>query len=189
MKTAVLNLLILDDKTIMAGPLSDYLNSRFGRRVAISTFFDADRCMRAMDNNSHVIILNYFINGKDKDNRYKNGLNTFNSIKKHNPSAEVTMITSNGDMTKATEEMQRGACEYIMHREQYLYDILQVLDSTVVVPLKKIVVLPLKSLVALPVRKITHYYSVKDYLMMFIVAFVSIGLLVFVGYLSAALFR
>ncbi len=189
MKTSALDLVILDDNTIMAGPLSTYLQSRFGKRVNISTFYDAVECMGTLDAKSHVIILSYFINGKDKENGSKNGLNTFNLIKKQNPDTDVTMITSDGDLERATQEMQRGACEYIVQREQYLYDILRMLNTNVLIPIKTIVVLPLQKLITLPVRRIIHYYSVKEYLTMFVIAFVSVGILVLVGFLSADFFR
>ena len=179
MRASSLNLMLLDDNTLIAIPLSNYLNKRFGARVNISTFFDIDKCLRAIDEKSHVIILDYLQN--NKSHSYKNGLKNFNSIKNLKPKTEVTMITSDGNMTQATEEMQRGACEYVMQSEQYVYNIPKLVNKIVIAPIKKVVTLPIK--------QVTHYYNVKDYIMMFVVAFISIGVLVLVGYLSAAFFR
>lgn len=178
MKVAAIDLLILDDNGLMADGLSKYLNQRFGTKVNISTFFDMDECMQKIGKRSHVIVLDYFLNGKDKG--AKNGLKIFNSIKNRIPKIEVTMITSDDDVERATQAMQIGASEYIIDKEPGLYDILILFN--------KVVFSPIKTLVTLPVRKIIHYYDIKDYITMYVSAFTLLSILVIIGMLAVKLF-
>lgn len=189
MGSAAINLVLLDSKSVMAGPLSSYLNNRFGKRVNISTYYDADKCMRSIDEKSHVVILNYYFDANEKERDSKASLNIFNTIKKVNPSGDVTMITSGGNLENVTKELQRGTCEYIMQREQYLHDLIHLINTRLLTPVKTLVVLPLQNLITLPVRKAINLYSLKEYVALFVIAFISVGILVLVGFLSADFFR
>jgi hypothetical protein len=179
MKSPTLNLIIIDSNTLLAGSISGYLNNRFGQRINLSTFFDVDKCIETLNEKSHVIILNYFLNGKNKKDETKNVRSILNSIKTQKPRAKAIIVTSDGDMAKATEEIQRSISLYILLREQHLHTVLRMFD--------KLVVSPIKTIAVLPIKKIIHYYSVKNYLMMFLIVFLSVGVLVFAGYLGAEL--
>jgi ActR/RegA family two-component response regulator len=174
MKAPTLNLLILDKNSAIIGPLSNYLNTRFGERIAITAYADIDECAKNINHKSHVLILDYFLNHEDKT--ANKGLKVFDSIKKRNPRNKVTMFSSNEDIALATEEMQQGASKYIMKNERGLYDIIFKLD--------KVVVTPIKTVITLPIRTVMHYYNLKAYIMMFLVAFASVGLLVIGGFLA-----
>ena len=104
MKNAALELLILDDNTLIANALSKKLQMNFGTKINVSTFFDADKCLRNIGGQSHVIIIDYFIDSNYKG--FRNGLTIFNYIKKSNPEAAVTMITSNKGISIAREEIE-----------------------------------------------------------------------------------
>jgi DNA-binding NtrC family response regulator len=179
MKTAALNLLLVDDNTLIAGQLSKYLNNRFGKRINVLTFIDTDTCIQNINQHSHVIILDYFLNEEEK--AFKNGLKHFNSIKKINHRTKVTILTSNSDVATATEEMQKETSDYIIKWEKSLQDIFQRFD--------KVIVRPVKTVVTYPVMKIVEYYNINNYLMMFLVAFISIGAIVLAVFLSLQLFR
>jgi hypothetical protein len=177
MKTTPLNLSVLDKNSIIIGPLSTYLNTRFGERINITPYSDAEVCMQFIDDNSHVIILDYFINHEDRTGT--KGLKLFETMKKRKPGSKVTMLSSREDIDVATEEMQQGASKYIMKNERGLYDIRFVLDKAAR-PMKTIVI----PVITLPIRKLVHYYNLKSYLMMFLVAFISVGILVIAGYVG-----
>jgi DNA-binding NtrC family response regulator len=171
MKTHTLNLLLVDDKKLIVSSLSKYLNDRFGMRINISSFFDEESCMLQIDDRSHVIILDYFLNSDSE--KTKNGLEIFNSIKKRSPKTNVTMITSNEDIEDAIKEMQRGTSDYIINRERYLQKILLLLNQAVLYPIKKTIVAP--------IRKIITEYTLQDYITTFILVFIAAGILVFLG--------
>jgi DNA-binding NtrC family response regulator len=145
MKTNQLNLLILDDNSLIADPLSKYLNNRFGSRISLSTFIDADECIRNINRNSHVLILNYAMNGEDKGAGRRAEI--FKSIRKLNPKTDVTMFTSKQGVFDATLEIQKNASDYIRKKERYLQDALSMIDDTVFIPVKTRIIHPLKKLV------------------------------------------
>ncbi len=98
MKTPVLNLVLLDDNTLIATPIKNYLNKKFGAKINVSTFFNVDRCLKAIDKNSHVIILDYLKDNKSDDQQ--SGTKNLDKIKKSKPNIEITLITSNKDITR-----------------------------------------------------------------------------------------
>src|ERR1700741_4124878 len=106
-----LNLLILDDNLAVSGPLTKYLNNRFGSRINLSVFIDGNECIRNVGHDSHVLILNYAMKGEDLG-AYKRG-EIFRHIKKQNPNNEVTMLTSKQNVSDATEEIQARVSDYI----------------------------------------------------------------------------
>lgn len=177
MKTTALNLALLDDSTLMGNTLSAYLTNRFGARVNVSVFYDADRCMRETARDTHVIVLDYAVDGKAR----KNGTEKFNYIKTLHPEREVSLIVSDDEAGAAIEEVQREASEYIIDREGY--------SRNIVHHINKKVVKPIKTFVAYPISQIAHYYSVQNYLMMFVVAFISVGGLVLAGLFAVRLFE
>lgn len=179
MKIPALNLLIVDNNKLIIDTLSKHLVTRFGMGVNISPFFDAESCQVKIDEQSHVIVLDYFLNHEEKEN--KRGLNIFNSIKEKNPTTQVTMISSSEAPLKAMEDMQRETSNYIIKQERSLQKIFRTINRIVISPVYKIVVSPIHVRIILPIRKIISEYTLKDYLVMFIVAFISVGTLVFFG--------
>jgi DNA-binding NtrC family response regulator len=175
MKTTALNLMIHDDNIVIAGPLSQYLANRFGEKINVSSYSDTDICMSNINKQSHVIILNYFLQHEDKRN--KKGLKVFDSIKKRNPETKVTMLTSYEDVTMATEDMKRGTSKYMK---------LNLLNKVLISPFKT-AALPITAVIILPVKQVIHYYKIENYVMMFVVAFASMAILVLAVILSLKL--
>ena len=176
MEPSTLNLVILDDNKVIAGDLSNYLNSRFGARVKIAAFLDAEIGIQNIKEQSHVIILDYCLPNEVKGS--KNGQKFFNSVKRLNPKTKVTVIKSDRDIAGATEEMKRGTSKYIMR--------LNLLHAVVISPFKTVVI-PLSKVITYPIKRILHYYSINQYHMMFLVAFASIAFIVLAVFLSMQL--
>jgi len=143
MSSNTLQLLILDDKTLMVDSLSKYLNDKFGERIKISAFFDTDKCIRSIEEKSQVIILEYFTNAKD--NKTKDGLRILNLIKAESKNTEVTILSSTKEFTEAIEDIKKSASDYIIKRVQLPYTILKLLDKNVLAALKTIIGLPKKN--------------------------------------------
>src|SRR5687768_5703172 len=117
METSPLNLLILDENKMGAEPLKAYLNSKFGTQINISLFFEEEACVRSIDQNSSVIVLNYFLDKNDKT--MERGLKVFNSIRKKKPTVEVIMMTSKMEGARAIDELQEMVTKYITRKEYY----------------------------------------------------------------------
>jgi len=107
METQGINLFIVDDDKLMVTALKTFLQNRFGMSVKISTFNDGDSCLKKVNNETEIVILDYSMEGK-------NGLETLRSIKDINPKTEVIMLSGNEDVAVAVESFRMGAKDYVI---------------------------------------------------------------------------
>ena len=107
METQGINLFIVDDNKLMVAELKHYLKKKFGIGINISTFNDGESCLKQVDKNTHIVILDYFMDGK-------NGLEVLKLIKAINNKTEVIMLSSNEDIALAIETFKNGAKDYVI---------------------------------------------------------------------------
>ena len=107
MENQGMNLFIVDDNNLMVTTLKSYLQNRFGVGMNISTFNDGESCLKMVDKNTQIVILDYYMEGK-------NGLETLRCIKAINPKTEVIMLSSNEDMGVAIETFRAGANDFVI---------------------------------------------------------------------------
>ncbi|HXD94666.1 MAG TPA: response regulator, partial [Bacteroidia bacterium] len=74
MQTQGLNLFIVDDNKSMVTALKQYLQNKFGISLVISTFNDGESCLEKIDKETHIVILDHNMQGK-------NGIEVLKSIK------------------------------------------------------------------------------------------------------------
>ena len=77
METQTLNLFIVDDNQSMVVALKHYIQNKFGKGIKISTFYDGESCIKEVDKDTDLVILDYFLDGK-------NGLDVLKEIKEIN---------------------------------------------------------------------------------------------------------
>ena len=102
METQGINLFIVDDNKLLVAELKHYLKKKFGIGINILTFNDGESCLKLVDKNTHIVILDYFMEGK-------NGLEVLKLIKAINQKTEVIMLSSNVDIALAIETFKNGA--------------------------------------------------------------------------------
>ncbi|MCE3226371.1 MAG: hypothetical protein K0S32_922 [Bacteroidetes bacterium] len=107
MKSQKMNVFIVDDDASMITLVKNHLAKRFGKELTISSFDNGESCLEELNENTHVVILDYYLNGK-------NGLDILQLIKKKNPATEVIMLSNNEDIVAAIESLKRGAWDYII---------------------------------------------------------------------------
>lgn len=107
MRSSKLNVFIVDDDSSTVTLVRNHLHKRFGRGLNISTYEDGESCLENMDEHTHVIILDYYLNGK-------NGLDILQKIKTKNSTTEVIMLSGNEDLVAAIESLKRGARDYVI---------------------------------------------------------------------------
>src|ERR1700746_1905660 len=107
MQTQGINLFIVDDNKLLVTDLKNYLQTRFGVSVKVSTFYDGESCLEKVDKNTHIVILDYFLEGK-------NGVEILKTIKTINPDTEVIMLSGNEDIAVAIESFRNGAKDYVI---------------------------------------------------------------------------
>jgi DNA-binding NarL/FixJ family response regulator len=132
METQGINLFIVDDNKLLVADLKNYLHSRFKNDLEISTFYDGESCLKKINKDTHIIILDYFLDGK-------NGLDILKLIKVSNPKTEVIMLSSNEDIAIAIETFRAGAKDYVIKGDGYWKKIITLVSGMVTKPIKIIV--------------------------------------------------
>ena len=132
MENHEINLFIVDDNKFTVTALKHYLQNRFKFGVKVSTFYDGESCLKKVDKKTDIVILDYFMEGK-------NGLETLKAIKMINPKTEVVMLSSNEDMSLAVETFRAGAMDYVIKGEGSRKKIIGLVNYIIAKPLRFIV--------------------------------------------------
>lgn len=82
---------------------------------AIETFATGELCLQHLSNNPDVIILDYHLNGIDKN--AMNGLDTLDKIKSYNSDIPVVILSSQDSIDVAVNCMHHRAFDYIVKSE------------------------------------------------------------------------
>ena len=82
---------------------------------AIETFATGELCMENLSRDPDVIILDYFLDGIDKD--AKNGIETLDKIKAFSPDIPVVMLSSQDKIDVAINCMHHRAFDYVVKSE------------------------------------------------------------------------
>ena len=123
------NIFIVDDNKLMVMALKQYLQKRFGESVNISTFFDGESCLQKVDEHTHIVILDYYLDGENKT--AKNGIEVLKSIKEINPKTEVIMLSSNEDISVAIESFRTGATDYVVKGDKAWEKLIALVSKTI----------------------------------------------------------
>lgn len=128
MKTAPLSIIILDQHLALGGALGETLDRRFGKRIRLSNFSDADSCIGKLAPDSQVFILDYASDANDPANTRRWKL--FNAIRWADPQSMITLLRSTGNITVAKEKMLKQISTFIVKKENHLYALLNHLDES-----------------------------------------------------------
>ena len=156
METQGLNLFIVDDNKLMVTALELFLKNRFGTSIQISTFNDGESCLEKVDKETHIVILDYFMEGK-------NGLEILKSIKSINPKTEVIMLSSNENIALAIETFRAGAKDYVIKGNDSWKKVTQLVNE----------------IITEPIRSIVREYGVLKFMVIFFITFFAMGAFVY----------
>lgn len=155
MQAQGMNLFIVDDDKLVVSDLKIYLNHRFGNDVNISTFYDGESCLEKLDKDTHVVILDYNLNGQ-------NGLEILKQIKEKNPKTEVIMLSGNEDIALAIQSFRGGASDYVIKGQGALKKISKLVFN----------------IITEPIRIIVREFGVSKFMAIFLLTFVIMGVVV-----------
>ena len=82
---------------------------------AIETFATGELCMENLSHNPDAIILDYLLNGIDKN--AMNGIETLDKIKAFNPDIPVVMLSAQDKIEVAVNCMHHKAFDYVVKSE------------------------------------------------------------------------
>jgi two-component system OmpR family response regulator len=83
--------------------------------IIVETFATGELCIANLDNNPDVIILDYHLNGIDKN--AMNGIDTLDKIKAFNADIPVIMLSSQDKIEVAVNCMHHKAFDYVIKSE------------------------------------------------------------------------
>lgn len=155
MNNPVTNLFIVDSDKVMVSGLKQYLNDRFGKNLLISSFYTGESCLEKIDKNTDFVILAYYLNGST-------GNDVLRSIKKINSKTEVIMLSSNENVGIAIDAFRSGAKDFIIKGQND----------------RKKIASRLQNIFMYPVRVLVKEFAISKYLAMFLLTFVTMGILV-----------
>jgi DNA-binding NtrC family response regulator len=157
METQGLNLFIVDDNVSMVTALKQYLQKRFGDALRIYTFYNGESCLKKINKDTDIVILDYYMDGK-------NGLETLKSIKEINPKTEVILLSSNEDIGTAIESFKEGAVDYIVKGPSSWKKLTDLINH----------------FFTAPIRMIVREFGVSKFTAIFLMTFITIGVVVIV---------
>ena len=113
MKTEKIKLFLVDDDAVFLKSLEiEFLqNADF----SIETYATGELCMKNLEHNPDVIILDYHLDGIDKN--AMNGIETLDKIKSFNPDIPVVMLSSQDKIDVAISCMHHRAFDYVVKSE------------------------------------------------------------------------
>jgi len=93
----------------------------------IETFATGELCMENLSHNPDVIILDYLLNGIDKN--AMNGIETLDKIKAFNPDIPVVMLSSQDKIEVAVNCMHHRAFDYVVKSETAFMNLQKIITT------------------------------------------------------------
>ncbi|MBI2722113.1 MAG: response regulator [Bacteroidetes bacterium] len=93
----------------------------------IETYATGELCMENIGNKPDVIILDYFLNGVEKN--AKNGIETLDQIKAFDAEIPVIMLSAQDKIDVAIDCMRHKALDYVVKSETSFLRIQKIIDS------------------------------------------------------------
>jgi|SRR6185312_12383190 len=113
METGKIKLFLVDDDTMFLKSLEiDFLQKA---DFIVETFATGELCIENLGHNPDVIILDYHLNGVDKN--AMNGMQTLDKITAYNPEISVVMLSSQDKIEVAVNCMHHRAYDYVVKSE------------------------------------------------------------------------
>ncbi len=113
MKNEKIKLFLVDDDAVFLKSLEiEFLQHA---DFNIETYATGELCMNNLSHNPDVIILDYFLNGIDKN--AMNGMQTLDKIKAYNQDIAVVMLSSQDKIEVAVNCMHHRAFDYVVKSE------------------------------------------------------------------------
>ncbi|HXU27781.1 MAG TPA: response regulator [Bacteroidia bacterium] len=113
MKNEKIKLFLVDDDAVFLKSLEiEFLQHA---DFVIETFATGELCMENLSHNPDVIILDYHLDGINKD--AMNGMQTLDKIKLYNPDIPVVMLSSQDKIDVAINCMHHRAFDYVVKSE------------------------------------------------------------------------
>jgi len=123
--TDPIKLFLVDDDALFLKALEiEFLEHA---NFVIETYATGELCVANLDHNPDVIILDFHLDGIDKE--AMNGISTLDMIKKYNPNIPVVMLSSQDKIEVAIECMHHQALDYVVKSETAFIRLQKIITS------------------------------------------------------------
>ena len=116
---------IVDDDAMLTEALSDFLTRQVAHQI--SCFSTGEECLKQIDQNPDIIILDYYLNTVQKD--AANGMEILQAVKKNSPKSHVIMLSSQERYGTAMQTLIKGAEHYVIKDEKAFAKISDLINS------------------------------------------------------------
>ncbi len=104
---------LVDDDPLQLDMLKEHLEKNMN--VSITAFSRGEDCIRNIEQEPDLIILDYNLNSVDKTAR--NGIEILQEIKSRQPKIHVVILSGQDKIEVAVETMKHGAFDYVVKNE------------------------------------------------------------------------
>jgi len=116
---------IVDDEEMILEALRDYLTTKSHHEVEV--FSTGEECLKKLDQNPDVIILDYYLNNVVKD--AANGMQILETIKSRGSKAHVIMLSSQEQYGVAMKTIIKGAEQYVVKDKDAFEKVLAIISE------------------------------------------------------------
>lgn len=159
MNSSPTNIFIIDDNAQMVSDLVEFLKRKFSESISVSSYYTSLEALKNINNQTDIVIMDVYLEGNK-------GNELIEKIKKINPQTEVIMLTSNEHVSSSIEAFKRGADQYIVKGENSRKNLLSIIYDTL----------------GYPIRVLIREFGVSKYLAIFILTFISVGIVAYFLY-------
>lgn len=116
---------IVDDDIMLTEALSDYLTRETAHQI--TCFPTGEECLKHLQENPDVIILDYYLNSVQKD--AANGMEILKTIKKNYRDIHVIMLSNQEQYGIAMQTIQKGAEQYVIKDNDAFANIAKMIEG------------------------------------------------------------
>ena len=113
---------IIEESVIYRDLITGYIHSKFPN---IKTFTNGDECLKAMNLNPDIIILDYSMEGY-------NGLELMKKVKETKPEIDFIFLSGQNDVEVAISIMKLGATDYVIKNDKAPARLLKAIEHSIV---------------------------------------------------------
>lgn len=150
------NLFIINDNSSNSMPLMNFLHTKFGDSLQITSYQSSEYALSKISSETHIVILDRIIEGMS-------GNTMIASIKKANPETEIIVFSSHEDIALAIHSFRQGATNYVVNNK---------------IGFKSMASL-IYTILLYPAKILFREFKVRKYLFILFLTFLSIGLIVY----------
>jgi len=121
---------LVDDDTMFLSSLKNSLSQNFKSGVEVSTFTSGEECLKKMEDNPDIVILDYYLNDDQHPNAM-DGLEVLKKIKETSEDSAVIILSGQDKLQVALDSIKSGAYEYVAKSESAFVRIQNVIKNII----------------------------------------------------------